>query len=168
MAKPAAAHQADDQGPAEEEDAIFGAVRQMASVFEAERSTWNLSSLNHQESEDPVIQAGLLAEEELTAEILREENDQDDETHGAEMIKLERDALIGQAIDFEQRGDLARAINCYQKAIASGLDLPAAFYALGVLYFEQGNKDNAFRSFKKAALDKRFVPAIRALIKRAG
>lgn len=167
MADPAAAHEADNQSLAEEEDAIFGAVRQMASVFEAERSTWNLFSVNHQESKDPVIQAGLLAEEELTAEILREENDDDDESSGAEMIKLERDALIGQAIDFEQRGDPARAISCYQKAIASGLDLPAAFYALGVLYFNQGNRESAYRSFKKGALDKRFAPAIRALIKRA-
>ena len=52
------------------------------------------------------------------------------------MLKLERDALIGQALHYQERGDADKAIVYYEKAVAGGLDLAAAWYMLGVLHLQ--------------------------------
>ncbi len=144
------------------EEGIFGAVRQMASVFEAERSTWALTTEQHRDQQDPVRQGQELAEDVLTAEIFRADEEDDYSQEG--MIKLERDALIGQALDFAQRGEFGQAIRCFRQAIDGGLDLPAAHFYLGFLLVRSGRPKESYPWLKKAAADRRYNRAIRALL----
>jgi tetratricopeptide (TPR) repeat protein len=44
------------------------------------------------------------------------------------------DTLITQAIDFQTRGLLDEAIECYRQAIVAGVDRPAVHFNLGLLY----------------------------------
>ena len=69
------------------------------------------------------------------------------------LSKLERDALIGQGIDFQIRGDVTNAVTCYEKAVAGGLRLPAAYFTLGILYLQQGNMRRARAAFVHAGKD---------------
>ncbi|MCZ7669263.1 MAG: hypothetical protein M5U34_19800 [Chloroflexi bacterium] len=82
-----------------------------------------------------------LANEQLAEEIFREEDASDMAATG--LSKLERDALIGQALDFEGRGREKDAITCYEKAIGGGLRMSAAFFNLGLLYLQQKDLQKA-------------------------
>ena len=75
------------------------------------------------------------------------------------MSKLERDALIGQGMDFEARGNDADAIGCYEKAIQGGLRVPAAFFVLGMLYLKQNRRDVAQKALAIAAKNGTFREA---------
>lgn len=137
---------------------LIDAVRQMAAVLESEKDSWQLSS---GESKDPIAAAKELAHEQLAEEIFREEEDEDLlYGTGEGLSKLERDALIGQAMDFESRGETERAISCYEKVVSGGLDLPAAYFSLGVLYLDSGRKREAMEAFMKARHDDRYTAAI--------
>jgi tetratricopeptide (TPR) repeat protein len=142
------------------DDGLADAIRQMAAVLESEKSSWQLGG-----NQDAVSSARTFAQEKLAEEIFREE-DNEDLLYGTGdgLSKLERDALIGQAMDFESRGDVAKAIACYEKVLRGGLDLPAAFFTLGVLYLDTGRKHDALTMFDKARGDGRFVPAIGQLL----
>ena len=146
--------------PEEEEDSIFTAVRQMASVLESEKESWGLE--DKRATEDPVQAAKSMAQEQLAEELFRDE-DEDEFNGGGGMIKLERDALIGQGIDFESRGEIGRAIQSYEKAIAGGLNLPAAYFTVGMLYMENENPEAAAEMFEKAIDDERYVAAVKAV-----
>jgi tetratricopeptide (TPR) repeat protein len=138
--------------PAEESDEIGAMIRQMASAFEAERQPPTQSK---RVETDPIEIARRKAQDLLAEEIFREE---DDEPTG-KLSKLERDALIGQAMDHESRGQVAEAITCFEKAIDGGLTLPAAYFALGLLYLDSGNSEEARRSLTTAAKDSLFKGA---------
>ena len=155
----AEAAQAQADEPEEEEDSIFTAVRQMASVLESEKESWGLQDQNR--SGDPVQAAKTMAQEQLAEELFRDEDE--DEDSGGGMIKLERDALIGQGIDFESRGEIERAIQSYEKAIAGGLSLSAAYFTVGMLHMENGDAEAAAGMFEKAIEDERYVAAIKAV-----
>jgi tetratricopeptide (TPR) repeat protein len=75
------------------------------------------------------------------------------------LSKLERDALIGQALDFEARGNLVDSVSCYEKAIQGGLRLRAAFFILGLLYLELDRRDLAEKSLAVAGKDAAFKEA---------
>ncbi|MBK8431778.1 MAG: tetratricopeptide repeat protein [Chloroflexi bacterium] len=141
-------------------DGLADAIRQMAAVLESEKSSWQLGG-----NQDAVSSARTFAQEKLAEEIFREE-DNEDLLYGTGdgLSKLERDALIGQAMDFESRGDAAKAIACYEKVLKGGLDLPAAYFTLGVLYLDTGRKHDALTMFDKARGDGRFVAAIGQLL----
>lgn len=146
--------------PEKKDDGLADAIRQMAAVLESEKSSWQLGG-----NQDAVSSARTFAQEKLAEEIFREE-DNEDLLYGTGdgLSKLERDALIGQAMDFESRGDVAKAIACYEKVLKGGLDLPAAYFTLGVLYLDTGRKHDALTMFDKARGDGRFVPAIGQLL----
>ena len=138
-------------------------VRQMASVFAAEQEA-------KQAQEEEVKPLGTIekahqtAQDMLAAEVFREE---DDAPAGASLSKLERDALIGQALDFEARGNVADAVGCYEKAIQGGLRVPAAFFVLGLLYLKQNRRDVAKKSLAIAAKDAAFLEASQLAFKQA-
>lgn len=129
-------------------------VRQLAAIFEAERQsppeTPALPS-------HPLEAARKLAQNQLAEEIFREEEGDE----AAALSKLERDALIGQGIDFELRGYQEEAIRCYEKAVRGGLKLPAVFFTLGVLYQERGRHEAARRAFLVAGKSQSYQAACR-------
>ncbi len=143
-----------------DEDDVSGMVRQMASAFEAERKQ---KIKQKKRADDPVSVARRRAQDALAEEIFREE--EDDETVGpGELSKLERDALIGQAMDFESRGQVDDAIGCYEKAIHGGLKLPAVHFMLGLLYLNKKNLAQARTAFERAVLDGAYIPAIKMAV----
>ncbi|MCP4416966.1 MAG: hypothetical protein GY805_10110 [Chloroflexi bacterium] len=130
-----------------EADSLTETVRQMASIFEAERNEQVTEA--REEVTDPVDKARHLAQEELAAELFREEDEAHEGDNG--LSKLERDALLGQAMDFETRGQIGEAINCYQHAIQGGLKLPAAYFLLGLLFVTNRQQAEAKRILRIAA-----------------
>lgn len=145
-----------------EAEAMAETVRQIAEVFEEERKSWQRQQQQVARPDDPVSRALRQAQDELAEEIFREE----DATEAGTLSKLERDALIGQGIDFQSRGQGGKAITCYEKAVSGGLALPAAYFTLGALYLEQGERARAKEAFKRAASKREYVPAIRIAWKR--
>lgn len=147
--------------PADDEDSLVATVRQMAAVLEAERQQ-SLQARPKASAGSPLDQARRLAQDQLAEEIFREEEDED-QLYGADQVglsKLERDALIGQGIDFQARGQLQDAISCYEKAINGGLALPAAYFTLGMLYLDTGQAEQAQRLLSAAARADAFREAV--------
>lgn len=142
---------------AAEREEMAETVRQIAQTFEQEQRLWQAERAPSQ-PDDPVALAISRAQDALAEEIFRE--DEDDRT-GGPLSKLERDALLGQGMDFQARGQTRQAITCYEKAIAGGLRLPAALFTLGILYLEDGQRDRAKQLFARAAQDSSYIPAIR-------
>jgi tetratricopeptide (TPR) repeat protein len=140
---------------ADTEDGITQMVRQMASVFAAEQEAKQAQQAKSAPL-GPVEKAHRLAQDLLAAEVFREEDDAPD---SASLSKLERDALIGQALDFDGRGNVNDAVICMEKAIHGGLRIPAAFYTLGLLYLKQNRRDVAHKALSLAARDAAFREA---------
>jgi len=138
------------------EDEMGTIVRQMATAFEMGNRK---PAAKKAVDTDPVQIARRLAQNQLAEEIFREEDD--DEPAGT-LSKLERDALIGQGMDYELRGLVKEAIECYAKAINGGLTLAAASFTLGLLYRNSGRVDEARKAFALAARDSAYHQAIRA------
>lgn len=151
-----------------EQEEMAETVRQIATAFEEERQAWQQS----QEPQGPVDALDLAkrrAQDELAEEIFREEEG-DEDLYGSGpdgLSKLERDALIGQGIDFQSRGDSKNAIICYEKAVAGGLRLPAAYFTLGMLYLENGRRRHAHAAFVRAGRDTSYRPPIKLALVRA-
>ncbi|MCB8947893.1 MAG: tetratricopeptide repeat protein [Ardenticatenaceae bacterium] len=138
-----------------EADSLTETVRQMAAIFEAERNQQVVTE--QEEVNDPVEKARRLAQEELAAELFREEDEAEASANG--LSKLERDALLGQAMDFETRGHIDDAIGCYQRAIKGGLQLPAAYFMLGLLYINDERPDEAKKILALAAKNPTYLQA---------
>jgi tetratricopeptide (TPR) repeat protein len=131
---------------------LTDAVRQMASILESERPDQQPAKPTTQDV-DPIEIARLKAQNELANELFQDDEDEDyiyspDQTT---LSKLERDALIGQGIDFQYRGQPDDAIGCYERAINGGLKLPAAFFTLGMLYFDRDRPSEARQALETAA-----------------
>ncbi len=180
--RPAASVVAKEKPAAEQEDApaalseeeqeqqeMAHTVRQIATVFEEERRHWQQSKPTEAPA-DPVTVAKQRAQDELAEEIFRDEEGEAD-LYGVGpkgLSKLERDALIGQGMDFQSRGDVANAIACYEKAVAGGLRLPAAFFTLGLLYLEAGKLRHARAAFLKAGRDHGYRNPANLALKKSG
>jgi tetratricopeptide (TPR) repeat protein len=146
---------ADEQAEA---DSLTETVRQMAAIFEAERS----KQLDQEQKVDsPVAVARRRAQDQLAEEIFREEDDRDLAVEETGLSKLERDAALGQGMDFESRGQAQDAITSYKKAIDGGLNLPAAYFTVGLLYLEQHQPDHAKKMLALAAKDPSYAEASR-------
>jgi tetratricopeptide (TPR) repeat protein len=133
---------------------LSDAVRQMASILESERQEQREERPKPTaQSEDAVEKARQKAQNELAEEIFRDEEDEEAvyDPEGIILSKLERDALIGQGIDFQYRGQINEAIVCYEKAIKGGLKLPAAFFTLGMLYMDRNRPTQARPVLETAA-----------------
>ncbi|MBE2199438.1 MAG: tetratricopeptide repeat protein [Anaerolinea sp.] len=147
--------------PEPEEGSLADTIRQMAAVFEAERQQ-SLKAKGPTGDKLPLDAARRLAQEQLAEEIFRDEEDEDllYGTGGSGLSKLERDALIGQGIDLQSRGQLGEAIACYEKAINGGLHITAAHFTLGLLYLDTGRLDDARRALTMAARDAAYREAV--------
>jgi hypothetical protein len=75
------------------------------------------------------------------------------------LSKLERDAALGQGMDFEQRGQIGDAIASYKKAIDGGLRLPAAYFTIGLLYLQDNQPQEAQRMLALAAKNPSYAEA---------
>ena len=117
---------------------------------------------------DPVDTAVRLAGDQLAEEIFREESELDAAIAAKTgMSKLERDALIRQAMDFESRKQVDEAIICYEKAIRGGLRMTAAYFNLGILYLRQKQNEKARRIFGVAVKDATYAEAVKLAYARA-
>ncbi len=139
----------------EEADQLTQTVRQMAAAFEADRQQ---PAAKAAAAAGPVEAARHLAQEQLAEEIFRDEDD-DETDSNAPLSKLERDAALGQGMDFEQRGQIAEAIDSYSKAIDGGLRLPAAYFTIGLLYLENQQREEARKMLAQAAQDPAYKKA---------
>lgn len=148
--------------PAEEPaDGMTSALRQMATIFESETATWRAEQ-SQSDGESPVEQAQQLAQQQLAEEIFRDEDEDED----AEISKLERDALLGQGIDFQTRGLNSKAISCYEQAVAAGLELPAIHFTLGYLYLQEQRLEPARRELVRAAQNGQYANASQWLLRK--
>lgn len=146
-----------------EADRMTAVVRQMAEAFEAERVA-HTAPLKL--PEDPITAARQMAQEQLAEELFRDEDESDDATPDGGLTKLERDALLGQGMDFESRGEAEGAIKCYQQAIDGGLKLPAAHFLLGMLHLDMGDVESALSAWRVAATEPMYAKAIKTALKR--
>lgn len=148
------------------EPTIADTIRQMAAVFEQERQ--KQTPPPEPTSNDPVEIALKLAQEQLAEELFRDEEDEAElyGTSGAGLSKLERDALIGQGMDFQSRGRTQEAIQCYEKAVHGGLRLPAAHFTLGALYLEIGDYEQVTYHLERAGQERAYWEASRELLGR--
>lgn len=146
---------------AETNTSLTETVRQLASIFEAERQGREEPPAPTTAA-DAIVAARGQAQNELAEEIFRDE----EEDEAANLSKLERDALIGQGMDFEMRGFQEEAIRCYEKAINGGLQLPAAYFTLGMLYLEGGHATAARQALLLAGKDHSYQPACRAALNK--
>ena len=64
--------------------------------------------------------------------------------------------LIIQAIDLQGRGKLAEAAKNCRQAVETGMDRPAIFFNLGLLYKELGQLDEAVNMLKRSAQDNQY------------
>ncbi len=146
-----------------EADKLTDTIRQLAAAFESERQ---LQPVHPQklDGDDPVAAASRFAQEELAAELFRDEDD-DEDTYGS-LSKLERDALIGQGMDYEGRGQTEEALQCYEKAVNGGLRLSAMRFVLGMLYLKVGQKDKAKENFMLIATEPAYNEAIRVALQK--
>jgi len=67
----------------------------------------------------------------------------------AQLSKMEIDALISRAIDFQTREKVDEAIDAYEKVIAVGAERPAVHFNLGVLYQEKLRFDEAINQLNR-------------------
>lgn len=101
----------------------------------------------------PVQDAQRMALEQL-AEELFEEEEESPARQG--MRKLERDALISQALDYQTRGMINEAISIYERVIKGGVSSSAAHFNLGLLYQDKLRFEDAIREFQIAVQDSEY------------
>ncbi len=70
-------------------------------------------------------------------------------TQAQRLSKAEIDALVGQAIDFQTRGEVQQAIDAYRRIIAAGVEMSAATFNLGLLLQETMHFDEAMQQFQR-------------------
>ena len=102
------------------------------------------------ESGSPVQEARRMALEQLAEEIFDADADSSSDIA---LSKLQRDALISQALDFQTRGMANEAIGCYEQAVNMGVDSTAVHFNLGLMYQERMRFDEAVREFEVAVND---------------
>lgn len=123
---------------------------------------------------DPVAEARQKALTVLAGMLFESEEDDSSETvarKGFQAIvqgmsgalsnqQYDRDRIIlhlSQVVDFQTRGHHEDAAKELDKAISLGLDHPAAYYDLGLLYSESKRLESAIRSLKKATVDPEYA-----------
>jgi tetratricopeptide (TPR) repeat protein len=107
-------------------------------------------------SSSPVQDAQRMAMEQL-AEVIFDDSDDDEETDfRGGLNKLERDALITQALDYQTRGMTNEAISAYERAIAGGITGAAAHFNLGLLLQEKMRFEDAIGEFEISVRDQHY------------
>jgi tetratricopeptide (TPR) repeat protein len=129
----------------------------MISVLEDDLESWPVDGAA--KSASPVQDAKRMALEQLAEELFEEEEEEEGVAFGppgAGLSKLERDALISQALDYQTRGMVNQAISCYEKAIKGGVTSMAAHFNLGLLYQDKLRFEDAIRELKLAVEDNEY------------
>jgi tetratricopeptide (TPR) repeat protein len=134
---------------------VPAAVQRVAAVLEGERQASGAAS-GEEVSNSPADTARRLAQEQLAREIFEEEDEGQNGAGRVGISKLEQDALISQALDFENRGMLDEAIACYERGIAGGVTSRAARFNLGLLYQERSRVSQAIRELEVTQRDPNF------------
>jgi tetratricopeptide (TPR) repeat protein len=106
-----------------------------------------------EEKGSPVHSAGQLALTELAALIF------EDGAGRAPGRKEVIDALVGQAIDFQTRGNVDQAIASYRKLLEAGMERPPILFSLGLLCQEKGLLDEAIQLLERALSDPNYALA---------
>ena len=113
-------------------------------------SMWDLPAESEEEARgSPVEMAREKALSDLAGSLF-EESAPARVTHA--LSKAEIDALIGQAIDYQTRGDVQNAISAYQRILSAGVEMPAANFNLGLLLQESLHFDEAILEFQRAVV----------------
>lgn len=106
------------------------------------------------EISSPVQDAQRMALEQLAEELFEEEEERPGQPPG--MSKLERDALISKALDYQTRGMINEAISIYEQVIKGGVTGTAAHFNLGLLYQDKLRFEDAIREFQIAVQDNEY------------
>ena len=101
----------------------------------------------------PRQKAELLAMEEL-ANVLFEDASQ--YANQLKTSKTQIDGLISQAIDWQTRENVPKAIETYEKIIASGFTHSGTFFKLACLYLDSNQPDKAIKYFNQAKKEKTY------------
>lgn len=129
--------------PASSSRGTTGLLQRMAESMDAAEAVWK-PGRQSTDTAVPVQDARRLAMEQLAAGLFSEDDDGIDTDIG----KLERDAYVSQALDYQRRGLVSESISHYEKAIAAGEDSPAAHFSLGLLFQDKLRFGDAIREFE--------------------
>jgi len=124
-------------------------IEEETTFSAADEDLLSFSTLADEEEKtprNPREQAEQKAMEEL-ANILFEDGAN---FQGLSMSKPEIDMLIGQAIDWQTRGDIAKAIEAYEQIAQAGFKRAAVSFVLASLYLKNGQIDRAIAYFQQA------------------
>ena len=101
----------------------------------------------------PVQNARRMAMEQLAEELFEEAEEAPPSSAAG---KMERDALISQALDAQTRGEINEAIHYYEQAIEAGVSGPAAHFNLGLLYQDKLRFEDAIRELERVVDDREY------------
>ncbi|MFQ5575711.1 MAG: tetratricopeptide repeat protein, partial [Anaerolineae bacterium] len=79
---------------------------------------------------------------------------------GLSASKSEIDKLIGQAIDWQTRGDTAQAIQTFEKITQTGFKRAAVYFMLATQYFKAGQYERAIQFYTQAKTEKPYLLGI--------
>jgi tetratricopeptide (TPR) repeat protein len=143
---------------AEQEESPQETLQRMTTVLEAERKNWQLEETS---DSDGLLHSSMLrAQQELAQDIFVDEEDELSPNHqSGTLSKLERDALISQALDFQTRDMVDEAIDCFDRAIKGGVNSLAAHYCLGLLYLQAKRPKLALQELAASVEDQNYRSA---------
>lgn len=104
----------------------------------------------------PVQEARRMAMEQLAEELFEEEEPAANWNTDRGISRLERDALLSQALDYQTRGLVNEAISSYEQAVDRGLSNSAVHFNLGLLYQDKLRFEDAIRQFEIAVQDREY------------
>lgn len=104
----------------------------------------------------PVQEARRMAMEQLAEELFEEEEPAASWGTALGISRLERDALLSQALDYQTRGLVNEAISNYEQAVERGLSSSAVHFNLGLLYQDKLRFEDAIRQFEISVQDREY------------
>lgn len=75
---------------------------------------------------------------------------------GLALSKPQIDSLIGQAIDWQTRGDIRKTIAVYEQLVKGGFTRSAVYFMLGTFYMQDARYDEAIEAFNKAKTERSY------------
>ncbi|MCA9941031.1 MAG: tetratricopeptide repeat protein, partial [Anaerolineales bacterium] len=139
------------------EEIFVAAEEQSAATDGGMSDAGSKSAMSDDEIVSPVQEARRMALEQLAEELFDEEEEIapfGDDLHV--LSKLERDALLSQALDYQTRGMSNEAISAYEQAIEAGLRSAAVHFNLGLLYQDKLRFEDAIHQFEVSVRDNEY------------
>ena len=109
---------------------------------------------DEEEAGNPREKVTQLAMEELAGVLFEDANKYADQLS---VSKPELDTYIGQAIDWQTRGNVEQTIAVYEQIIQAGFDHAATYFVLACQYLNQGNYDQAITYFNQSKQDRQYL-----------